>query len=110
MVPRLPLGHESSKTPKFSADWMVNKEKQAVQKLREAVLAEGWKLFVKPGRTRASFTRGPGGFDDGWSQPYCTSTVMEWVAVTRSWSFVAPFTVILCGPLLRPLSSPLKPF
>ena len=28
---------------------MVNKEKQAVQKLREAVLAEGWKLFVKPG-------------------------------------------------------------
>jgi len=29
------------------------------------------------------------------SYPYSTSTVMVWVAVTRSWSFVAPFTVIL---------------
>ena len=32
-----------------SADWMVNKEKQAVRKLREAVHVKGWKLFVKPG-------------------------------------------------------------
>jgi hypothetical protein len=31
---RFPLGHESSKTPEFSAEWMVNKGKQAVQKLR----------------------------------------------------------------------------
>lgn len=25
MVPRLPLGHESSKTPEFSAEWTVTK-------------------------------------------------------------------------------------
>jgi hypothetical protein len=35
--PRLPLRHESSKTPECSAEWMVNKEKQAVQKLSGAV-------------------------------------------------------------------------
>jgi hypothetical protein len=33
VVSRLPLGYESSQTPEFSAEWMVNKEKQAVQKL-----------------------------------------------------------------------------
>ena len=37
VIPRLPLGRESSKTPEFSAEWMVNKEKQAVQKLSGAV-------------------------------------------------------------------------
>jgi hypothetical protein len=49
VVLRLPLGHESSKTPEFSAEWMVNQEKQAVQKLlmrpsksaRITVLASG---------------------------------------------------------------------
>jgi len=48
-----------------SADWMVNKEKQAVRKLREAVHVKGWKRFVKTRRSRASFTRGPAGFEDG---------------------------------------------
>jgi hypothetical protein len=24
MIPRLPLGHESSKEPEFTAEWMVN--------------------------------------------------------------------------------------
>ena len=99
-----------SSSSQFSAEWMVNKEKQAVRKLSEAVFAEGWKRFVKTRRTRASFTRGPGSLEDGWLQPYCPSTVMVWLAVTRSWSFVAPFTVTLCVPLLRPFSSPLKPF
>ena len=37
VLPRLPLGYESSKTPEFSPEWMVNKEKQAVQKLSGAV-------------------------------------------------------------------------
>lgn len=37
VVLRSPLGHESSKTPEFSAECMVNKEKQAVQKLSGAV-------------------------------------------------------------------------
>ena len=37
VVLRLPLGHESSKTPEFSAEWMVNKGKQAVLELSEAV-------------------------------------------------------------------------
>ena len=37
VVLRLPLGHESLKTPGFSAGWMVNQEKQAVQKLIAAV-------------------------------------------------------------------------
>lgn len=27
MIPRLPLGHESSKTPEFYSEWMVNQEK-----------------------------------------------------------------------------------
>jgi hypothetical protein len=37
VVPGLPLGHESSKTLEFSAEWTVNKEKQAVQRLTGAV-------------------------------------------------------------------------
>ena len=37
VVPRLPRGHKPSKPPEFSADWMVNNEKQAVQKLSGAV-------------------------------------------------------------------------
>ena len=41
---------------------------------------------------------------------YSTSTVMLSVAVTGSWSFVAPVTVILRVPLLRPFSVPAKPF
>ena len=93
-----------------SAEWIVNKEKQAVRKVSEAVHVKGCKRFVKTRRTRASFTRSPGGLEDSWFQPYCTSTVIVLVAVTRSWSFVAPFTVTLCVPLLKPLSSPLKPF
>jgi hypothetical protein len=32
VIPRLPLGHDSSKGPELSAERMVNKEKQAVQK------------------------------------------------------------------------------
>jgi hypothetical protein len=40
-VLRVSLGHESSKTPEVSAEWMVNKEKQAVQKLSEAVHSKG---------------------------------------------------------------------
>jgi hypothetical protein len=94
----------------FSAEWMVNKEKQAVQKLSEAVLAKSWKRFVKPGAPGPLSQEALVAREDDWLQPYCTSTVIELVAVTRSWSFVAPFTVILCVPLLRPLSSPLKPF
>ena len=37
VVSRLPLGHEASKTPEFSAEWMVNKPKQVVQKFSGAV-------------------------------------------------------------------------
>jgi len=59
VLPRLPLGYESSKTPEFSPEWMVNKEKQAVQKLSETVLAEGWKLFVKPGAHQGLFQKRP---------------------------------------------------
>jgi hypothetical protein len=41
-VLRFSLRHEeSSKTPEFSAEWIVNKGKQAVQKLREAVHSKG---------------------------------------------------------------------
>ena len=61
-------------------------------------------------RTRVSFKRDPGGVEDSWSQPYCTSMLTVWVAMTGSWSFVAPVTVTLCVPLLRPFSSPEKPF
>src|ERR1051326_5258751 len=61
-------------------------------------------------RTRVSFKKDPGGVEDSGSQPYCTSTLTEWVAMTGSWSFVAPVTVTLCGPLLRLLISPEKPF
>ena len=42
-----------------SAEWMVNKEKSAVRKLREAVFAEGWKLFVKPGAHQGLFQKRP---------------------------------------------------
>jgi hypothetical protein len=37
VIPRLSLGHESSESPEFSAEWMLIKEKQALQKLSEAV-------------------------------------------------------------------------
>ena len=49
VVLRFPLGHESSKTPKFSTEWMVNKEKQAVQKLRGQYrhLSRGLSLRLK---------------------------------------------------------------
>ena len=59
------------------------------------LFAKNWKRFVKMRRTRASLRKDPGGLEDDWSQPYSTSTVMVWVAVARSWSFVAPVTVIL---------------
>ena len=59
VIPRLPLGHESSKTPEFSAAWMVNKEKQAVQKLSEGVQVKGWKRFVKPGAHQGLFHKKP---------------------------------------------------
>jgi hypothetical protein len=59
VIPRLSLGHESSKTPEFSAEWMVNKEKQAVQKLSEAVQVKGWKRFVKPGAHQGLFHKRP---------------------------------------------------
>lgn len=36
-VSGLPLGHESSKTSECSAEWMVNQEPEAVQKLKKAV-------------------------------------------------------------------------
>jgi len=36
-----------------------NKEKQAVRKLSEAVLAEGWKLLVKPGAHQGLFHKRP---------------------------------------------------
>jgi hypothetical protein len=80
---------------------------KTVQKIRAPVdgrVGNG----VETRRTKASFARGPGGLEDGWS--YCTSTVMLWVAMTGSWSLVAPVTVTLCVPLLRPLSIPAKPF
>ena len=56
------------------------------------------KTVCETRRTRASFTRDPGGFKDGYAQPYSTSMIMVWDAVTRSWSFVAPVTVILRSP------------
>jgi len=37
VIPRLPLLHEFSKTSEFYAEWMVNQEKQAAQKLSGAV-------------------------------------------------------------------------
>jgi hypothetical protein len=61
----------------------------------EAALGGGLETICETRRIRVSITRGPDGFEDGWSQHYSTSTVMVSVAVTRSWSFVAPFTVIL---------------
>jgi len=59
VILRLPLEHESSKTPEFSAEWMVNKEKQAVWKLREAVFAEGLRRFVKPVAHQGLFQKRP---------------------------------------------------
>jgi hypothetical protein len=52
VIPRFPVGHESLKTPEFSAELMVNKGKQAVQKLSAAVQVEDWKRIVKPGALR----------------------------------------------------------
>ena len=75
-----------------------------------AAIREGSEAACETWRTRASYRRGPGGFDDGWLQRYCTSTVMVWVAATSAWSFVAPVTVIWCVPLARPLNAPVKPF
>jgi hypothetical protein len=76
-----------------------------------SLFAKHWKRIVKPGAYRGLFfTRGPGGFEDGWPPPYSTSTIMVWLAFTRSWSFVAPVTVILWSPLLRPFSVPENPF
>jgi hypothetical protein len=48
-----------SSSSQFSAEWMVNKEKQAVRKLSEAVLAEGWKRFVEPGAHQGLFHKRP---------------------------------------------------
>jgi hypothetical protein len=59
VIPRLSLGHESSKTLAFSAEWMANKEKQAVRKLSEAVQVKGWKRFVKPGAHQGLFHKKP---------------------------------------------------
>ena len=42
--------------------------------------------------------------------PYCTLTVMVWVAVTRSWSFVAPVHGDLVGPLAQAFKLPFKTF
>jgi len=42
-----------------SADWMVNKEKQAARKLSEAVFAEGWKPSVKPLAHQGLFQKRP---------------------------------------------------
>jgi len=52
VIPRFPVGHESLNPPEFSAELMVNKGKQAVQKLSAAVQVEGCKRFVKPGALR----------------------------------------------------------
>jgi hypothetical protein len=54
VVSRLPLGHESSQTPEFSAEWMVNQETQAVQKLSRAVqpfiqIVLGGLVYMFPG-------------------------------------------------------------
>ena len=59
---------------------------------------------------RASFTRGPRSVKMAGLGFYCTLTVTLWVAVTGSWSLVAPVTVTLCVPLLRLFSVPAKPF
>ena len=72
-------------------------------------IREGLEAICETRCTRASVARRPGGVDDGWLQRYCTSMVMVWLAASRSWSFVAPLTVILCVPLLRPLNVPVKP-
>ena len=34
VVPRLPLGHEASKTPVFAAEWMVNQETQTAREIK----------------------------------------------------------------------------
>src|SRR5882672_8340012 len=114
---RRPLRSGDSNRAEFFAVIIVYNIQLAGQKLSGAIqrtrrmawlyspsVCEELETVCETRRTRASFTRGPGGLEDGWSQRYSTSTVMVWVAVTRSWSFVAPFTVILCSPLLRPLS------
>ena len=72
-------------------------------------ICEGLEAACETRRTRASVARRPGGVDDGWLRRYCTSMVMVWLAASRSWSIVAPLTVIWCVPLLRPLNAPVKP-
>ena len=62
VVPRLPRGHESSKTPEFSSEWMVINVQQAVQKLSWA----GQNLA--PGNPTQSRHR-PGMRDQGWDLP-----------------------------------------
>ena len=54
VVLRLPLGHESSKMPEFSAEWMVNQEKQALQNLSGAVHFLAWPILrvARCGTTR----------------------------------------------------------
>jgi len=34
VIPRFPLGHESSKTPVFAAEWMVNQETQTAREIK----------------------------------------------------------------------------
>jgi hypothetical protein len=59
VIPRLPLGYESSETPELSAEWILIKEKQALQKLSEAVYVKGWKPIVKPGAHQGLFHKKP---------------------------------------------------
>jgi hypothetical protein len=41
VVRRLSLGHESSKAPEFSAEWMVNQETQAAQEIK---WGDAWRI------------------------------------------------------------------
>jgi hypothetical protein len=54
VVLRLPLGHESSKTPEFSSEWMVNKGKQAVRKLSEVVHLNGPSTLARTSSRRVA--------------------------------------------------------
>jgi len=102
--------HEDTSRPeiKWGRASASKKDGSAIPSL--LIFAHNWKLVVQMPRTRASFRSGPGGVGGGWSQCYSTSMIMVWVAATRSWSFVAPVTVTLRSPLLRPFSVPEKPF
>jgi hypothetical protein len=44
VVPRLLIGHESSKPPEFSVEWMVNQAQQVARKLSGAV-HESWSII-----------------------------------------------------------------